>query len=348
VITSNQTVSPNATGGSGGATGGQGQQQGTTANFSKIREYSMNVNDTLYIRMWNISIGGQADKTRNENDRLTLITKGNFDAAIISVSENRKDEAAYTLMSSADDIDVEIFPLVSANTSKTIIYIINLTKPGYVVLPDTPASKDVESFARSLGPEPVMVKDKDNVTYSSITLQVLNPPAGTFNDALFTDADNNAVAFMLRDRTFKALFCNDMLEGAITMVATKYTSALKTDVLVTPSYGAGGTGEAFNILASYTKPSWGVVEGYKRGVTTGIADPYVYVSTALNGYTRNVTALWDCKQFLIAYDGAKYGTSCANNATSSKNKTTGGTMPTGPTGGSGTPIVPTVPTVPAG
>jgi hypothetical protein len=149
-----------------------------------------------------------------------------------------------------------------------------------------------------------------------LKFQVLNPPIGTLSDALFTDPNNNAIAFMLRDsRGFSTLFCNDILEGAITMVATKYTSSLKTDVLVTPSYGAGGTGEAFNILASYTKPSWGVVEGYKRGVVTGIADPYVYVSTALNGYTRNVTALWNCKQFLITYDGsAKYGTNCVTAA----------------------------------
>ncbi len=309
IITSNESTQSNATS-PNTSSGGDGQQGGVSINFSKIREYSMGANDTLYIRMYNISIGGQYDKTENENDRLTLIGKGTFDAAIVSVSDKKRDEAIYTIMSGSDDLEVLFFPLVSEKASNTIKYIINATKPGYVMLPDTPESNDIASYTRALGSEAVLVSDKDNLTYSSLKFQVLNPPTGTFSDALFTDPDNNAIAFMLKDRAFSALFCNDMLEGAITMVATKYTSSLKTDVLITPSYGAGGTGEAFNILASYTKPSWGVVEGYKRGVVTGISDPYVYVSTALNGYTRNVTAIWNCKQFLITYDGIKYGTNC--------------------------------------
>ncbi len=320
IITGNSTTPSNATGRLNSSLGNQSQQNNSAPiiNLSRIREYSMAYNDTLYIRMYNISIGGREDRTRNENDRLTLLTKGNFDAAIISVSGSKKDEAAYTLLSSADDIEVEFFPLVSNATSDTIKYVINITKPGYVVLPDTPESKSIASYATAAGSEPVLVKDRDNLTYASLNFQIMNPPSGTFNDMLFSDADNNAIAFMLRDaRGFSMLFCNDMVEGAIGTVATKYTSALKTDVLVTPSYGAGGTGEAFNILASYAKPSWAIVEGYKRGDVTGIADPLVYVSTALNGYTRNVTALWNCRQFTVSYDGISYGTNCLKNATSS-------------------------------
>lgn len=335
IITYSNTTLSNATGRLNGSLGNQSQQNATgIINFSRIREYSMAYNDTLYIRMYNISIGGNEDRTRNENDRLTLITKGNFDAAVISVSDSKRDAAAYTLLSSADDIDVEFFPLVSASTSDTIKYVINLTKPGYVALPDTPDSSGIASYARAVGSEPVLVKDKANLTYSSLTFQIMNPPSGTFNDRLFSDADNNAVAFMLRDsRGFSMLFCNDIVEGAIGMIANKYTSALKTDVLVTPSYGTGGTGEAFNILASYSRPSWGIVEGYKRGAVTGIADPYVYVKTELNGYTRNVTALWDCRQFIISYDGIRYGTDCIKNATSSTAKPGGTNMPTGGTSG---------------
>jgi len=347
IITGNNTTPSNASGRLNGTLGNQTQQNVTPLiNFSRIRAYSMAYNDTLYIRMYNISIGGNEDKTRNENDRLTLITKGDFDAAIISVSEKKRDDAVYTLLSSADDIEVEFFPLVSNSTSDTIKYVINMTKPGYVVLPDTPSSKGIESYARAVGSEPVFVKDRDNLTYSSLKFQILNPPSGTFNDMIFSDADNNAIAFMLRDaRGLSTLFCNDILEGAIVMIANRYTSALKTDILVTPSYGAGGTGEAFNILASYAKPSWGIVEGYKRGSITGIADPYVYVSTALNGYTKNVTALWDCRQFTVSYDGTRYGTNCMKNATSSTKPvySTGGNVapPSGgyqpPSGGTSPP-----------
>jgi hypothetical protein len=347
VIISNTSSHPNISG--NGTAGGQPFQPGAgAANYSKIREYNWSQNSTLFIRMYNISIGGKEDLRTNENDRLTLMGKGDFDAAIISVSDAKRDEAIYTILSSSDDLEVAIFPLVSESNANTIIYVINLTHPGYVVLPDTDASKPIADYANALGPEAILVKDGANLSFAGMNFQVMNPPKGTFNDRLFTDANNNAISFMLKDRGFSMLFCNDIMDGAIANINGKYTAALKADVLVTPNYGAGGTGEPFNALASYAKPSWGVVEGYKRS-NIGIPDPYAYVSTALNSYTRNVTGLWTCKYLLISSYGDKYGANCVLNATAKSTTTKGGT----PTGGTGippgyTPPVTVVPTYPTG
>jgi hypothetical protein len=311
VIVSNGSQQSNTSGKQNATVTTENKTNNTIGNdFSKIRGYTASPNDTLFIRAYNISIGGNQDPSRDENSRLTMVSKGDFDAAVIDVSANKKDSVVYTILANVDDLEVEMFPLVTTDNKETIRQIINATKPGYLILPNTPVAQDLGDFQSNNGPSVIFVKDRDTMTHAGIVFQFLNPPLGTTEDRLFDNPNNDAIAFMMKDRDFTAVFPNDIRGGGTIKISTKYGSALQADFVTTPNYGADVEADALSLFASKTKPALALVEGYKRGASTKTTDPYETAKSAFGGYKTGVTALWNCKYYMVSYNGVSYEGKC--------------------------------------
>jgi hypothetical protein len=179
-----------------------------------------------------------------------------------------------------------------------------------VVLPDRPIALDLADIRSDNGPSVIFVKDKEEFTHAGIRFQFLNPPLGTSEDRLFDNANNDAIAFMMKDRNFSAVFTNDIRGGGVIKISTKYQDGLKADFVTTPNYGADVEGDALSLFASKSKPSMALVEGYKRGASTMTTDPYETARTAFGAYRTNVTALWNCKYYMLSYNGVSYEGKC--------------------------------------
>ncbi|MEM4295499.1 MAG: hypothetical protein QXS91_01690, partial [Candidatus Anstonellales archaeon] len=189
-------------------------EENGSINLEQIANYTKDENATLNIVFFNIG----------PDQRLDLISKGDFDVAIVSINADKIDEASALLKSKADDIEILILPY--AKTAVDSLKIKNKIDVAKIIVPDY-------ELLNITSPNVEKMKSGDNIKENGITITFITPFKGAFSGY-----ENNALSFYLNDRNFSIFFGNDIVEGAIGKIVSS-NLALKTDVVVMPSYGKG-------------------------------------------------------------------------------------------------------------
>jgi len=204
-----------------------------------ISNFTEDINAPLRISFFNVG----------ENERLTLISKGDFDVVISSISEKNIENAVSLIKSNADDVELFIIPY--AKTLNNDIKIIENVDVAKIIVPDYDKV--------SLGEEKVIVEKASNGKIyegNGIKIEIVTPFLKSF-----TGDEANSISLYISDRNFSMFIGNDIIEGVIGKIVA--SNVIKDiDVIVMPSYGKGEAGGAnMKLFIDKTKPENAVFEG---------------------------------------------------------------------------------------
>ncbi len=278
------------------------KKPGLEINKSAINlsNYTATENDTLRIMFIDMS-------NNDEDGRIILISKGDFDIGVINIPEGKGEDAVFYLTKYADDLEYLIVP--SSINGEDDGAVIESVPTATAVFPDY-NDADINSLKSKAQGMNISVKKfakGDIITGAGLTLRFATP----YKDA-FIDARNNALSFYLNDRNFSMFIANDIIEGVVGRIVST-GDYQKVQVMTVPSYGRaatqGGTGTSpMTVLMDHLSPEAAIFEG--RGInfdrTEVVEDPRDFFSRYFKIRDIKRYSVGNEKQLVLRYDGNMY------------------------------------------
>ncbi len=303
--------------GNTGNIGGNGSYNLPPVSHAAIANYSYEPNANLRILFFNVSEGKTFGQ---EQGRLDLISKGDFDVAVVNVPESKEEKTAYYLTKYADDIEYFIVP--STYNIGSVEYILKNVPVATLVLPqyNDASIEELANYAKARNITVMYVKAGSEIDGNGISLKFTSPFPG-----LGEGPDVNSVAFYLLDRTFTMFFANDINDAVANRMVTSNLYQ-KVDIMTVPKYGVGslkaGTVSAMTVLMSKLQPSEAIFEGSPINFQTVRveADPHSYYVKYFDSVGTKEYSVGNAGILSIYYTGTNYTISTAGSSSSASSE----------------------------